>query len=273
MIWLFVALLASSVALALILPFITTREVRISDGLGVFNGQLAELERDRELGLISDAEARRSVVEIKRRLLRASEQVEVEGVPHHGLRRGAIIVSTLAVAGAVAIYMAIGSPQLIGQQAEPQPQLTADQQAFLTEVDALAADLIQNPENPAGWSGLGQAYMAMGRYDEAAIAFNNAINLVPDSAPLFASLGEAYLFGEGGNFTPSSREAFQRALELDPNDVRARFFIAEAVLQAGEYEAAVTMWQQLIASLEDNDPVRAMIQGRLDALPAQSPDD
>jgi len=266
MIWLFIALLASGVALALVVPFITTREVRFSDGLGVFNGQLAELQRDRELGLIVEEEARRAETEIKRRLLRASEQVEAEGSPNDALRRSAIAFCTLTVAGAVGIYMAIGSPQLIGREVPPQPQLTAEQQTFLNEVDALAADLIANPENPAGWAGLGQAYMAMGRYGEAAIAFNNAISLVPDSAPLFASLGEAYLFGEGGNFTPSAREAFQRALELDPTDVRSRFFIAEAVLQAGERDAAITLWRELIASMDENDPARAMIQTRLDAL-------
>lgn len=55
MIWFLLAVIATLVALALILPFLSTRRLEISDGLGVFNGQLAELQRDRELGQIGRA--------------------------------------------------------------------------------------------------------------------------------------------------------------------------------------------------------------------------
>ena len=266
MIWFLLAVIATLVALALILPFLSTRRLEISDGLGVFNGQLAELQRDRELGLISEDESRRAEAEIKRRLLRASEQVEAEGEISPALRQASIVICTLTVAAAVAIYMWLGSPHLIGEPSVEQPSLTEEQVAFINEVDALASDLLANPDNAPGWAGLGQAYMVMGRYGEAAIAFNNAINLVPDSSALFASLGEAYLYAEGGNFNPSAREAFQRAYDLDPQNVRARFFIAEAIYQSGDQATAERLWQELIASVPEGDPAWAMIQRRLETL-------
>ena len=267
MIWLLIAVLATLVALVLLFPFLDPRSARYSDGLGVFSGQLSELKRDEELGLISAEEARRSEVEIKRRLVRASEQLETVGEASPGLRRAAIAICTLTVAAAVGVYMQIGSPQLIGATPPERPQLTAEQANFLSEVDALASSLLENPDNAPGWAGLGRAYMAMGRYGDAAIAFNNAINLVPDSAALFSSLGEAYLFAEAGDFTPSSREAFQRALELDPNDIRARFFAAEAVYQSGDRATAESMWETLMQSLSETDPASEMIRARIDALP------
>ena len=54
MIWFFIALVSALVILALVFPFLRRKGADAADGLGVFSGQLAELERDRELGLIDE---------------------------------------------------------------------------------------------------------------------------------------------------------------------------------------------------------------------------
>ena len=117
---------------------------------------------------------------------------------------------------------------------------------------------------------LGQAYLSLGRYSEAANAFDQAINIVPDSAFLFASLGQALLFDANGTMTPAAREAFARALDVDPTDVRARFFMAEALYQSGETEAAIAAWQALLAGAPPDAAYRGMIEARLAALTPQA---
>jgi cytochrome c-type biogenesis protein CcmH len=255
--------------LALVMPFLRREASAGDDGLGAFSGQLEELERDRELGLIEAGEARAAGIDIRRRRIAATEAGD-EAEPERAspiLRQIAILVCGAGGLVAVALYMMLGSPQLIGQS-EPAPaELSAEMQAVMEQVDALAADLAANPDDPRGWAVLGQAYLSMGRWSDARDAFSSAIDLVPDSAFLFSSLGQALLFDEGGRMTPAAREAFARAVELDPTDTRARLFMAEAQYQAGEVEAAIAAWQVLLEETPEDAPARAMIEARLASVP------
>lgn len=266
MIWILIALIASLVALALVLPVMRRAPEAAASGLTVFSGQLEELRRDADLGLIEPEDARAAELDIRRRA-KAAENLQPEdgdsGTPSPRLRLAIIAASTLSVMAAVLIYMQIGSPQLAVQPPAPVSQVPENMQAVLDEVDALAADLMANPDNPRGWAVLGQAYVTLGRYQEAAVAFENAIDRVPDSAFLFASLGQAYLFAADGDMTPPAREAFARALDIDPQNVRARFFMAEALWQDGEREAALAAWQRMLDEAPDDAGYTQMVEARM----------
>ncbi|WP_203292519.1 c-type cytochrome biogenesis protein CcmI [Maricaulis parjimensis] len=266
MIWVLIAILASLAVLALVLPVMRRDSADVTRrGLGVFAGQLDELKRDLELGLVEPEAAQAAEREIRRREA-AAEAIgpDAESV-RPGLRLSLILSSVAASMLAVVIYMAIGSPFLVGREAPAQPEMPQEIQAVMAEIDALAADLMANPDNPQGWAVLGQAYTTLGRYSEAVVAFENAINGVPDSAFLFSALGQAYLFEAQGTVTPAAREAFSRALDLDPTDVRARFFLAEAQYQSGNREAALAAWQALLEDAPDDAGYRPMIEDRLAA--------
>ncbi|WP_417482117.1 c-type cytochrome biogenesis protein CcmI [Maricaulis sp.] len=268
MLWILIALMASLTVAALVMPFMRRSGAEEGDGMGAFSGQLDELARDRELGLIDPDQARAAEIDIKRRRLAASarDDREGEGAANPLVRQMAIIACGLGGIAAVAIYMVIGSPLLTGA-VEPEPvEVSEDMRAVIDQVETLAAQMEANPGNAQGWAVLGQAYLGLGRYGEAADAFEQAIDIVPDSAFLFASLGQAILFGENGNMTPAAREAFARALDIEPSDVRARFFMAEAQYQAGEREAALSAWQALLAETPDDAAYRAMIEARLASL-------
>lgn len=266
MLWILIAAMASVTVLVLVLPFMRRNAQAEDDGLGAFTGQLEELSRDRELGLIGADEARAAELDIKRRLLAASGHGEGAEVANPMLRHAAVIAIGLGGIAAVAIYMAVGTPDLAGRS-EPEPvAVSAEMRAVLDQVEALAAQMAANPDDAQGWAVLGQSYLSLGRYGEAANAFEQAIDIVPDSGFLFASLGQALLFDANGNMTPAAREAFARALDIDPSDVRARFFMAEALYQSGEVEAALAAWQALLAESPDDAAYRGMIEARLDAL-------
>lgn len=268
MIWLLIILIAGLTLFLLIAPFLKKGSEVQADGLGAFASQLEELERDRAMELISEIEARTAEAEIKRRWLTAAAQSDIseEGVPSRSYRLAGVGVCAAAVLGAVMLYLQMGSPYLINaevpQMAEP-PEAVQD---VLAELESLSQSLIENPDNPEGWYVLAQAYMAMGRYGEAAIAFNNVIDRVEPTAGLFSSLGRAYVFMENGILGPPAREAFLRALELDPEDVMARFFLAEAVLQDGNEMRAIEEWQALRESLPEESEAREMVERRLELL-------
>lgn len=267
MIWFLIALLASLALLALVSPFLRARAFKPEQGLGAFAGQLDEIKRDLDLGLIDPDEAEASRREVMRRLKSARDAQEEEGGANRCFRSTAIVTSAASVLLAVAAYVMMGSAHLVGLPPQaPPPEIPEEMQQVLDEIDALAADLMQNPANPDGWAVLGQAYLAMGRYAEAAIAFDNAIDYVPDNAFLYASLGQAHLFSQGGNMTPVAQEAFARALEIDPDEPRGRFFMAEALYQSGDVEAAVSAWHTLLADTPEDAGYRQMIEARLDGV-------
>src|SRR5471030_334108 len=81
----------------------------------VYRDQLGEITRDRSAGLIGEAEAEAAKVEVSRRLIAAADAATVQ-TPATGnsdiLRRRwtAIAAFTLLPAGAVALYIVLGSP-------------------------------------------------------------------------------------------------------------------------------------------------------------------
>lgn len=274
MIWFLIALLASVVALGLALPVMRGVKGQVSDGRGVFAGQLAELERDRELGFIDADASRQAELDIRRRMSAANARINEESVELHApsgiLRQGLVAGSGLAVIAAFAIYMMIGSPQLVGMQPIEMPEIPEEARAVMAELETLRSDLASNPDNPQAWAVLGQAYLRLGRFGEAAIAFENAINWQPGSAFLFSSLGQARLFESGGVMSAAAREAFARALDIDANDVRARFFMAEARYQDGERQAAMQEWQAIIDGAAEGAAYLGMVEARIAAAEAEA---
>jgi cytochrome c-type biogenesis protein CcmH len=273
MIWLFISVISALVSLLLLAPLLSRTSSKMSDGLGAFTGQLAELERDQALDMISDAEAQSARLEINRRLLAASDSVEDNEAPSFRLRRITVLAMGLPAILAVAIYLQIGSPNLVANPpvARIEPANLPDDPTVLAAVDALIDRLAENPDDLEGWLLLGPYLMSTQQYGQAAIAFDRAISLAPPNADLFTAFGEAHLAANRGLVVPVARDAFENALELQPLHGRAQFFLALAWYQDGETARARESWTGIAQALPVGDPFRVMIEGQLDATRASSP--
>jgi tetratricopeptide (TPR) repeat protein len=73
--------------------------------------------------------------------------------------------------------------------------------------------------NVAAIIGMGQIAIQQGLYSEAVAHLKKAAKLAPKSAQVYELLGEAYL--NSGN-AKAAADAFKHALQLDPDDARAR---------------------------------------------------
>ena len=83
--------------------------------IAVYRDQLAEVERDRERGLIPAQEARAARLEIERRLLRSGSVAETS-MDQVGGRRGIVLaVAFLVPTLAATLYAALGRPDLPDQ--------------------------------------------------------------------------------------------------------------------------------------------------------------
>jgi cytochrome c-type biogenesis protein CcmH len=79
------------------------------------------------------------------------------------------------------------------------------------------------------------------------VAFGNIARLLGSSATTEGDLGEAIARANQGAITAEARAAFERALEDDPKDIRARFYLALGDGQAGRTDEAAAAIRGLIA--------------------------
>src|SRR5690606_850706 len=106
--------------------------------------------------------------------------------------------------------------------------------------------LAANPEDGRGWELLGPVYVRLGRYPDAVRAFSNAQRILGPTAEREADLGEAITRANANVVTAEARAAFERAHALDKEAIRPRFYLAVALDQEGQREAAIAAWRDVL---------------------------
>ena len=173
--------------------------------------------------------------------------------PFRAGRLFALALIGIAPLAAIAIYLNIGSPDYLQRSAS-----SAAKAAVLpTEARSALAELAdrakKNPNDPQAWMALGNMQVASGLPSEAIASFQAAVDLRDDDSEGFAALGEAISMAANGAVTAPARAAFERAVALDKNNPRARYYLAEARFQAGSPNDALAAW----AAIRGCDPDRA----------------
>src|SRR5262249_30018211 len=215
-----------------------------------YKDQLEEIERDQSVGLIAPAEADAARVEVSRRLLAADSAVrgrKAAAVSPPGRRRavaaGALV---LVPAGAIAVYLALGSPDLPGAPLSSRvTQAHGGDQSIEAMFARVEQHLAEHPEDGRGWEVVAPIYMRLGRYDDAVKARRNAARLLGPTAERWSYLGEALVAMENGVVTGAAKEAFDNALKLDPQDIAARFYGGLAAEQDGRKDDATRIRKAL----------------------------
>jgi cytochrome c-type biogenesis protein CcmH len=254
MLWLVMALMTAAAIFAVLWPLARRAPLRAGSDIAVYRDQLEEIDRDRTGGLIGEGEAEAARVEVSRRLLAAADQSAPapRGNAHWRRRAAALAALILIPLGAAGLYLRLGSPELAK---EPQPgrlEAAAEQRSIAELVSKVEARLEQNPEDGRGWDVLGPVYMRLGRYDDAVRARKNALRILGPTAEREADLGEALTGAQNGVVTAEAKEAFDRAVGLDPRDVRSRYFLGLAAEQDGRPKDAAAAWRALLAEASAN---------------------
>ncbi|WP_454831254.1 tetratricopeptide repeat protein [Pseudoxanthomonas wuyuanensis] len=155
---------------------------------------------------------------------------------------GALVVATLA------LYRLVGTPAAL-EMAETG---TAQMPANLTEAIAqLEAELAKHPNEPEGWRLLGRSYASQERYAEARDAFAKAVELLPEDPNLLAEAAQSRLFADPERkLDAEAVSLLQRALALDPQHQRARWFLGVSQRQNGQPAEAAKTWESLLAQVD-----------------------
>jgi cytochrome c-type biogenesis protein CcmH len=274
--WVAATVLTLCAVLVVVLPVVWTRDSApegVSYDLEVYRDQLSELERDCERGLIDTGQAEEARAEIGRRIIALGGELETAPGGSGGRQMASLWV---ALAGVLVIPLAgwglygmLGSPQSPDQPLRQRIAGNPDAAGNLanTSVSELVAKAEQqlslNSEDGRGWAVLAPIYLRVGRFDDAVVAFRNAIRLIGSKVAFEAGLGEAYVGRSGGVVTSDAQAAFERALAIDPKDVRSRYYMATAHTQDGRLESAAVAWQELLRDTEGTAAWRQSAQSAL----------
>lgn len=132
---------------------------------------------------------------------------------------------------------------------------------------ALEARVAEDPKDVAAWQQLGFLHFEEGRFAEAETAYARATGIDPRNAVLWSSLGEARVMASARDpLPPAALAAFERAIQLDPEDPRARYFLAVKKDLAGDHEGAIGDWLALYADTPPGAPWEADLKRTIEQV-------
>jgi len=221
------ALLTTATVTALLVPLVKPRLAerdRLASDTAVYRDQLAEVERERGAGTLAAPEADAARTEIERRLLAAADQDLPLGARdsdrasspswHRFLTPALCLDVPLFALG---LYLNIGTPGLP------------------------SAPFFARSHAPAG----APAFDEKKAIAQAIATLQARLKQQPDDAEALSALGEALTQQADGVVTPEAQGLLRRALEKDPYDARAMFYLGLAEAQAGDSKAALRRWTEL----------------------------
>lgn len=243
--------------------------------------RMAEVERLALDGLLAQDELKAARAEAARGLLAAADQAESwqrDGV----LPRKIVVgVAGAACVAAVGLYVVLGRPDLPDQgyakrvaewkAADPATLEPAKIAAVLETVAA------ERPKEVEPLVFLAKARAAGGDLPGAEAALRKAVRLAPKRADIWSLLGETFVMEGKGQVGADAKLAFGEALKADPNDLRARYYLARGKIADGDVKGGLADWRALAASLPAEDPGRAALQQEIaraestGGLPSETP--
>jgi len=257
--WIVLALMTVAAVAAIAWPLTRRRNAgptADSNDVAVYRDQLAEIDRDRVSGLIAAAEAEAARVEISRRLLAAADRVQGAGIGDAAAARPRRFMAAAALValpvGAIAFYLAIGSPGLPDEPLATRVAAAHNDNSVQALFARVEAHLEQHPDDGRGWEVIAPIYMDLGRYDDAVKARENALRLLGATAEREAYLGEALTAAANGVVTAEAKTAFDRAIDRDKRDPTARFYQGLAAEQDGSRDDAKRIWGALLADAPED---------------------
>lgn len=273
MIWLIFALMAAVAVTMLLRPMLksgTKAVARVQYDLVVYKDQLNDIDRDLERRLMSPEQADAARVEIQRRMLSAADAgsdvgsdsgSDASGATPRRSPGTAIAVAMAVPVIAIGFYLTLGSPQLPNlphaDRIDERAQMAEQATMFRDMVAQLAAKLEQNPGDGKGWAMMGRSLRVLGETEASRNAYQRAITLMPEDPQVRLEYAALLLdqIPEGAPLPPDFVQVMSDVLALDPTQQDALYFLGMAAAQQGDTERARILWTRL-----------------LDAMPAQSED-
>ncbi len=286
--------LASTAAIAWPLVFAKPAGGASADDGDGLAARLAEIERDRDYGLIDEASAEDAMKEASTAAVQDKLKPAQAGKAGRGARLfAALIIGAMPVAAAF-LYLDIGAPYALSEAGRQAASTQAEQRATENAaaiaamapaeraaiiermVAGLADRLARQPDDVDGWRMLGRSYAALGNFAQSTDAWREAASRSGEAEDL-RELAAALLSGRDADDNQVNAElkaVLEALLAGNENDPLALYFLGHAAAQDGDADIAVTYWTKLRASLPPDSPLTPKLDGLIaDARPQDDAQD
>jgi cytochrome c-type biogenesis protein CcmH len=236
------------------------RVSRREANIAIYRDQRRELDADLAAGKLAPADHERSCAELEARLLEDVDAApEAPPAPSAG-RPFAVALGVAVPACALALYLMVGNP---GGVVPGPAQGKVTQEQIEAMVAGLAARLRENPQDTEGWKMLGRSYAVLGRFPDAVAAYAKAAERAPRDAPLLADFADVLAMSRGGSLEGEPEKLIQRALEIEPTNLKALALAGTAAYDRKDFEVAAGYWQRMLplvaADSEDARVIRSNV--------------
>ena len=164
-----------------------------------------------------------------------------------------VITMAATLAMALSGYLLTGRPDAIDgspsmaaapdSAEEGQPQPSPEQIAEM--VQRLADRLKDRPEDAEGWTMLSRSYLVLGRLEEAAQASERVLKLKPNDAQALADHADVLAMRAGRVLDGEPMKLIERALKLDPDNLKALALAGAAAFDRGDGAEAARLWDRV----------------------------
>lgn len=239
--------------------------------LDILKDQLAALDAELAAGSLDASQHAIARQEVQRRVLDET-QGEARPLQVGGSRKTLYVVGLAVPLFAAAVYAAIGNPAGIVPQAALDAR--AAQDITPEAVEAMIAKLAQRLEtstgDPAsdlkGWTMLARSYAALQRFPEADKAYARAIALAPADAQLLADRADAMAMVQGRNMQGEPDRLIAKALQLDPNNLKALALAGASAFERKDFTAARGYWQKARSLVPPESEFAARLDNSLNEM-------
>ncbi len=247
-----------ALALVMVLPaLLRRRPARTAGGtpidaaranVQVLREQLAALDAEHATGGVDDAQYRLARAEIERRALEEHQSAEAQPVGARRSLKTALVIGLFIPVFAVLMYAALGQPQALDAALAGAPAGEVTQPQIEAMVDGLAKRLESRTSPQEGdlqaWTMLANSYAVLQRFPEASKAYARARALSPDNAQLLVDHADVMAMMQGQSIEGEPGRLVMRALQLEPNNLKALTMAGSWAFERRDYAGAVTYWSR-----------------------------
>ncbi len=237
--------------------------------LRIFQQQLQELDGDLASGNLDRPQYKAARRDLERELLYDLDHEDTQAASQGIAPVLALFLALALPAFAFGLYSYLGNPQIISSltsEAAQPPAVShagqgADGQSLppLDElVQRLAKKMEEHPDNPEGWLMLGRSYFALNQPKKALKALERAYALDANNPAVLLAYAQALAANAGGDLSGRPAKLIDRVLAMEPNHQTARWLKGLVAYQAGNFQAAVDLWEGLLAELQPNQDTREL---------------
>ncbi|OGT91137.1 MAG: c-type cytochrome biogenesis protein CcmI [Gammaproteobacteria bacterium RIFOXYA12_FULL_61_12] len=260
--WVAAALMTVSglliLAPALLRPNKTEAEDLNARNVRIARERLAELESERESGVLSGAMFEQAKADLEGNLiddLRDAKEAPLEAAPAKLALASVLVLVPLV---ALLLYLTLGAPGLLvvqGDHQSGQPGKPSMEEMLVK----LEEKLKENPDNAEGWFILGRSYSSLGRYPEAVAALEKVHKLAGDNPSVLTALADVLALASGGKVSGRPEELLRKALEQAPDDPTALWMLGIAMQEQAKHKEAIAYWRRVLPQVQDDPKTSAQL--------------